>query len=154
MFLVLLFLLCVECSSNNCLFLLSKKFSTRVLRWIYVVVRGHPPITLCNKLPSRRKREKWLVPCWQGKFSEYLQQSSKPACMELAEIFRVHVFCSYRRETELRKVYCVLSKETGLTPSLGDRAGPAHQPRATCRLSRYQMSLRSLAAVESQFGPS
>jgi hypothetical protein len=92
------------------LFLLSKKFSTQVLWWIYVVVRGHPPITLCNKLPSRRKREKWLVLCWQGKFHEYLQQSSKPAGTELAEIFRVHAFCSYQRETELRKV-CFLKRQ-------------------------------------------
>lgn len=48
----------MECSGNNCLFSLSKKFSTRALPQIYAVVRGHPPITLCNKLPSRRERER------------------------------------------------------------------------------------------------
>lgn len=49
---------CAKHPANNCLFLLSKKFSTRVLQQIYVVVRRHPPITLCNKPPSRRERER------------------------------------------------------------------------------------------------
>lgn len=144
----------MECSGNNCLFSLSKKFSTRALPQIYAVVRGHPPITLCNKLPSRREREreKWLVPCQQGKFSKYLQESSKLAHVERAEIFRVHICCSQWRGTELRKAYCVPSQETALEMGLDQLTSlmpHADSLDIRCLYGAWQQSNHNLVLAES-----